>query len=169
MTLQIRPAVARDLPAVGQLHHRSRTAAYAGLLSAADLDAVPAAAMAQWWSERWSYERDTHRLRVGIDDGTLVGFSYVGPSETPGAVELYAIHVEPGLIGRGIGSALMAAARIDLTAVAGPEKSAVLWVLTGNVRARRFYEADGWRPDGLTRHAPIGATMVPQLSYVTAL
>ena len=25
---------------------------------------------------------------------------------------------------------------------------AVLWVVAGNGRARRFYEREGWRPDG---------------------
>lgn len=169
MSVRIRAALDADLAAVGALHRRSRMAAYSGLLSTAGLTSGSDAAMAEWWTERRRWERDTHRMAVAEAAGTVIGFSYLGVSETPGAVELYAIHVEPGLIGRGIGSALMAAARIDLTAVAGPEKSAVLWVLTGNVRARRFYEADGWCPDGLTRHVPIGATMVPQLSYVTAL
>ena len=28
---------------------------------------------------------------------------------------------------------------------------AALWVLTTNMRARRFYEAHGWRTDGVTK------------------
>lgn len=165
MTLRIRPAVAADLTAVGLLHHRSRAAAYAGLVSPADLDAVPAEATAAWWRERWHYERDTHRLAVAEDADAVVGFTYTGPSDTARAVELYGIHVDPARVGTGVGRALMTGAHADLAALAAPGDRAVLWVLTGNRRARRFYERDGWRADGGTRHAPIGAAVVPQLRY----
>ena len=33
----------------------------------------------------------------------------------------------------------------------GDMTEAVLWVLTGNDRATRFYQADGWQLDGQTR------------------
>ncbi|HEX8630535.1 MAG TPA: GNAT family N-acetyltransferase [Catenuloplanes sp.] len=165
MTLSIRPAGPADLPDVGHLHHRSRAAAYADLIPADDLNAVPAGAMAQWWGERWTYERDTHRLNVAADGDGIVGFSYAGPSETPEAVELYAIHVDPARVGSGVGLALMAAAHRDLAALAAPGMRAVLWVLTGNTRARRFYDRDGWRADGETRRSAIGTTLTPQLRY----
>jgi hypothetical protein len=32
---------------------------------------------------------------------------------------------------------------------------AVLWVLTGNDRAERFYRADGWLPDGRRREEDV--------------
>jgi ribosomal protein S18 acetylase RimI-like enzyme len=169
VTICVRPATAADLAAVGELHHRSRGAAYAGLVSAEALAAVPAPAMAQWWTERWSYERDTHRLAVAVDGGQIAGFAYTGPSETPGAVELYALHVDPARVGSGIGRTLIAAARADLTALAGAGARAVLWVLTGNLRARRFYERDGWEADGSTRRSPIGAELVPHVRYARTL
>lgn len=165
VSFAIRPVIDAELPEVGRLHHRSRTAAYAALLSADDLDAVPAEAMAQWWVERWSYERDTHRLAVAGPAGQIVGFSYTGPSETPGAVELYAIHVDPAHVGTGVGRALMAGAHADLAALGGGTARSVLWVLAGNGRARRFYERDGWTPDGAVRVEPVGAALVEQLRY----
>jgi GNAT superfamily N-acetyltransferase len=170
VTLLIRTVDDVDLAAVGALHHRSRTDAYVGLVSAAGLAVGSPDAMGEWWAERWTWERDTHRLSVAVDDGTVVGFSYVGPSETPDAVELYAIHVDPARIGTGVGRALMESALVDAAAIAEPDHTrVVLWVLTGNERARRFYERGGWEPDGATRDSPIGPDVVPQLRYTRSL
>jgi GNAT superfamily N-acetyltransferase len=170
VTVLIRTAEESDLVAIGALHHRSRTDAYAGLVSAAGLAAGSAAAMGEWWTERWRWERDTHRLSVAVDRDRIVGFSYAGPSETPHVVELYAIHVDPESVGTGVGRALMAGALADLAALAGDHiDRAVLWVLTGNARARRFYERGGWTADTATRESPIGPHTVPQLRYSRSL
>ena len=156
-----------DLPAVGAVHQRSRVAAYAGILSAETLEARSAEAFGEWWSERWKWEKDTHRLTVAEQDGTIVGFTYVGPSETPGAAELYAIHVDAGSIGTGVGRELMVNAMAQLTA--SGERSAVLWVLEANDRARHFYERGGWRADGETRDEPVNGEPVHQLRYRISL
>jgi GNAT superfamily N-acetyltransferase len=166
VTLLIRTVEDSDLAVVGALHHRSRTDAYADLASPAALAAGSPAAMGEWWTERWRWERDTHRMSVACDGGRLMGFSYVGPSETPGVVELGAIHVEPDSVGTGVGRALMIAALADLAAIAEPGiDRAVLWVLTANARARRFYERGGWTMNAQTREAPIGPELVPQVRY----
>jgi len=152
-----------DLLLVGALHFRSRGAAYAHLLSPEALASPGAAALAEWWNERWKWEQDTHRLTVAEDFERIVGFSYVGPSETAGAAELYAIHVDPAVVGTGVGRLLMANALGQLAEVGG--ERAVLWVLAANERARRFYDRGGWSPDGETRVEPIGGEPVRQLRY----
>jgi RimJ/RimL family protein N-acetyltransferase len=43
--------------------------------------------------------------------------------------------------------------------------NAVLWVLPGNARARRFYEAAGWTLDGFERTAEVMGIVVPELRY----
>lgn len=48
--------------------------------------------------------------------------------------------------GTGIGRRLMTAALTSL--VEAGFTRATLWVLDTNERARRFYEAGSWRPDG---------------------
>ena len=173
MTVLLRTADDVDLAMVGALHHASRNAAYAGLVPAAGLAAGSAAAMAEWWTERVRWERDTHRLTVAEVSGRpgLAGFSYVGPSETDGAVELYAIHVLPELVGTGVGRALMDGALTDLAAVASVADvdRAVLWVLAGNAHARRFYERGGWTPDGGIRDSPIGPELVAHVRYARPL
>lgn len=167
MAITIRPARDSDLPAVGTLHQRSRTAAYSGFVPAADLAAVPAASMVDYWVERWRYERDTHRLTVATDGDEVIGFTYLGPDGEPDTGILHAIHVDPDAQGRGVGRALMADA---LTALAHRGwKRAVLWVLADNAHARRFYERRGWSPDGERRNEYIGSALVNQVRYARPL
>jgi ribosomal protein S18 acetylase RimI-like enzyme len=158
-----------DLEAVGRVHWSSRADAYAHILKPSTLaSGGTAAALGEWWSERWKWEQETHRLTVAESDtGEIIGFTYVGPSETEGAVELYAIHVTPELVGTGIGRDLMINALEQLREIGG--ERAVLWVLEENERARRFYERGGWQPDGETRVEPINGEPVPQLRYAHEL
>jgi GNAT superfamily N-acetyltransferase len=163
MTTRLRAAEDADLPAVGALHQRSRVAAYAHLLPAETIGARTEEAFGEWWSERWKWEKETHRLTVAEVSGEIVGFTYVGPSETEGAAELYAIHVEPAHVGTGLGRQLMEHALQQLAEFGEPR--AVLWVLEDNERARRFYERGGWQPDGTTRVEPINDVPLAQLRY----
>ena len=75
---------------------------------------------------------------------------------------MYAIHVEPSFVGTGVGRALM----VDAMPHLGDR--AVLWVVDGNSRARRFYSKGGWFPDGVTREAPMGGVTTHHLRYSLA-
>jgi GNAT superfamily N-acetyltransferase len=167
MSVLLRTGEDDDLWAVGAVHQRSRVAAYAHIIAAETLAARSADGFGEWWSERWKWEKETHRLTIAEEAGEIVGFTYVGPSETPGATELYAIHVEPGHVGTGVGRDLMVHALGQLAGLG--EKRAVLWVLEANDQARRFYERGGWRPDGATRVEPVNGEPVPQLRYAHPL
>jgi len=161
VTVSLRPGTLDDMPALGALFYRSRLAAYREIIALGDLEAVPAEALTAWWTERWTYEQDTHRFTVAERDGRLVGFTYLGPDEDDhDAVQLYAIHLEPDEQGRGTGRTLMIDALAHMTG-----KPAVLWVLTDNARTRRFYERGGWAPDGRTRTGTIGTAEVGMLRY----
>ena len=59
--------------------------------------------------------------------------------------EVLALNVDPSVWGRGVGSALMQAALVELRRQG--YSSALLWAVAGNARARRFYEHQGWRCD----------------------
>jgi GNAT superfamily N-acetyltransferase len=81
----------------------------------------------------------SHRLagRAGI-----VGFGHVGSARADGAAgELYGFYVHPEVWGTGIGDALIERCH---QALALRFDDALLWVLTDNPRARRFYERNGW-------------------------
>jgi GNAT superfamily N-acetyltransferase len=95
-------------------------------------------------------DRDRDPLLVAEDNGHVVGFALVGPAQDPeGAGQLSAINVDPDQWGTGAGRALLAAAQAELVRLGYTE--AVLWVLPGNARARRFYEVAGWAHDGAQR------------------
>jgi GNAT superfamily N-acetyltransferase len=163
MTVTLRLATGADQPAVGRLHHRSRAAAYAGLVDAASFDARGAEMLAAYWAERWRWEQDTHRMTVAVDGDELIGFSHIGPSETEGAAELYAIHLDPSRVGTGAGRLLMLDALANLPAFGEPR--AVLWVLEGNEVARRFYEKGGWSRDDVTRADELNGQPVTHVRY----
>jgi ribosomal protein S18 acetylase RimI-like enzyme len=92
-------------------------------------------------------------VRVAESGGRVVGFLMIGPCyyadpDPTVTSELYQIHVDPDHFRRGIGSSLHAAAvtiwkTADITA-------ARLWAWDFNNRARAFYRARGWIPDGHT-------------------
>ena len=159
MTVLLRPGRTSDLPHVGDLHFRSRADAYRDFLAPSSLEFGAGGALAEWWTERWKWEQPTHRLTVATLDDELVGFTYLGPSEEPGAVELSAIHVDPAHLGTGVGKLLMQDAVPHLA------PRGLLWVLAQNTRARHFYERGGWHPDGTTRTAPLGTEQTEQLRY----
>jgi len=93
----------------------------------------------------------TEVLLASRGDETVLGFCAHGPAPSSGEYltslwEIYGLHVQPALRGMGIGSRLFseALARGRATGAAG----LVLWVLSTNVPARRFYESRGMQPDG---------------------
>ncbi|MBF9128868.1 GNAT family N-acetyltransferase [Plantactinospora sp. S1510] len=174
MTLTLRPAVAGDLMAIGDLHHRSRSAAYREFVPADALASVTGEMMGRYWTERWTYERDSHLMTVAERNGRLVGFTYLGPhdpeepdSAGPDVGELYAIHLDPAEQGRGVGRALMVDALAKLHARGW--RRAVLWVLADNTHARSFYVRGGWVPDGVEREGDIGPVLTRQLRHVRNL
>lgn len=70
-----------------------------------------------------------------------------GPDpDDPALGHLSRLYVDPAMWGAGIGTALHEAAMADLTSGSFP--AATLWVLEGNLRARRWYERLGWTQTG---------------------
>ncbi|MDF1703060.1 MAG: GNAT family N-acetyltransferase [Planctomycetota bacterium] len=70
--------------------------------------------------------------------------------------ELYAIYVDPDLVGHGYGRALMQHC-VRQARTAG-HREMVMWVLTGNERARHFYAAAGFVPDARRPATPFRDT-----------
>ena len=101
------------------------------------------------------------------EHGTLVGFCSGGPPRDrdlpEGSAEVYAIYVEPVLVGTGLGRILMAHAEEDLASRG--YLLAVLWVLDGNARARRFYERAGWRTDGASKTEEVEGALATEVRY----
>ncbi len=105
---------------------------------------------------------------VVVEEGAIRGFATTGPArDGADAGELMALYVEPEFWSRGLGRALLGAAR-DRLVQQGYER-AVLWVLEGNTRADRFYRADGWSPDGTRRAEAIWGVEAGDVRYHRSL
>ena len=81
--------------------------------------------------------------------------------------EVYALYVDPADVGTGAGRALFAHAVDGLLAQGCC--TVTLWVLVGNERACRFYEAAGGVLDGATQVAHYDGTPLDELRYRFAL
>lgn len=124
----VRPATSADAEEMARVHLTSANTAYGREDS---LERRLAAS-------RRVFEEDGVRPYVVEADGVIVGELIVGDSE------VYAIYVHPDWWGRGAGQALIEQAH-DLLAATCDE--AELTCLADNVRARRFYERNGWLLD----------------------
>jgi len=144
----IRPARADDAEALAALQVRAWRSAYGSYVDAAQIDAA-AAGRADRWRTNVGNGDGRGRTHVSVGgDGAPTGFVSVGPSRDddarPGDGELYALYVEPALLGGGLGSALL---RFGEAELARDFAAATLWVFVRNERARRFYERHGWALD----------------------
>jgi len=162
---RIRPALVADARSIAEIRVGSWRATYPGM--------VPAAIL-----ERMDVDRDEIRiagklanpqLRAFVAEdatGRVAGFVMGGPArddDAAGLGEVQAIYLDPGARGRGFGQALMDAA-IEALVAAG-FSTVVLWVLTANAPARRFYERAGFRLDGAARNLDFDGTPVEEIRY----
>lgn len=77
--------------------------------------------------------------------------------------ELYALYVQPSLIGPGIGRTLLEA--VHPHAHADGFSLMLLWVLTDNTRARHFYERAGYIADGAVQADNYDGVSVSEVRY----
>lgn len=85
----------------------------------------------------------------------------------PDTGEIGAIYLRREATGQGIGRALFAHAVQDLRRRG--YRRATLWVLDTNTRARRFYEAAGWVPDGATKIEERPGALLREVRYHVSL
>ncbi len=148
----VRPATIRDARAIAHIRVSTWRAAYEGLIDDAVLAAMDAEREAAIRTDRWTRDHaggESVDLIAVAADGAAVGWASYGGSRDerwPDAGELSALYALPDQWGRGVGHALMRAVE-DALREAG-YREAFLWVLEGNDRAARFYEAHGWAEDG---------------------
>jgi GNAT superfamily N-acetyltransferase len=168
----LRPAQPEDALAVARVHVRSWQAAYRNILPDDYLDQLRPEDRAA------KYDLATRdplepRTIVAVEEGmtpAIRGFATTMPvtdSEMPGYGELCALYVDPQRWGKGLGVALVSAARAQMWEHGF--RNAILWVLTGNVRAERFYQNDGWAADGVRRKATVWGIEVDEIRYARQL
>ncbi|MGH2635057.1 MAG: GNAT family N-acetyltransferase [Actinomycetota bacterium] len=166
MPLRIREGVPNDAEAIAGIHVRAWQAAYRGQLTDDYLDGLNV-------DERVASHRQAlrepgdRRTWLARDGDRVVGFAVTGPSQDadadPKTGELYAIYLEPDRVGTGLGRELFAHAVDDLRDRGF--RTATLWVLQTNDRARRFYEVAGWKTDGQESSERVDCEMRPTVRY----
>jgi ribosomal protein S18 acetylase RimI-like enzyme len=167
----VRDARLDDAEAIGTIHVRCWQHAYAGIVPQALLDSLDEMQRIRQWQERLAapVEAGTSTL-VSIDDAGLVtGFARCDrtPGDDPACGTLAAIYLDPAAIGTGVGRVLLAETTERMRAAGFTH--AQLDVLPGNERARRVYEAAGWRAEGDVWTVPWGEWELPHLRYVREL
>jgi ribosomal protein S18 acetylase RimI-like enzyme len=167
--VQLRPADPNDAMAVARIHVRSWQAAYRKLMPDEYLDQLRPEDRAKKYDFGSPDPLKPYTI-VLTESGVIRGFATTAPtrdSSMPGYGELYALYVDPDCWGRGIGVALVTAARARLFDLGF--RNAILWVLAGNVRAERFYRRDQWTPDGAQRTEEIWGITVNDVRYRRSL
>jgi GNAT superfamily N-acetyltransferase len=168
LRISIRPAGSADAAGIAEVHVSAWQAAYRGeipddYLASMDVDVSEA----KWRRALASPAATPFAFLVAEADARIAGFASAAPSRDADAArgvgELWALYVRPPEWGRGIGTLLLRGAeKWLLTSGFG---SATLWVLSGNPRARRFYEARGWAPDGGAKQEERGGRIVDEVRY----
>jgi GNAT superfamily N-acetyltransferase len=147
--LRARDAQPADALEVAAVHVRSWQVAYRGLIADALLDKLRPEDRAARYTFNSPPAWPQTLLAVDEDDA-IRGFATIEPSpDLAGVGELRALYVDPPHWGAGAGRLLIAAACARLCE--GGFERIVLWLLSGNEQAARFYRTCGWAPDGARR------------------
>jgi GNAT superfamily N-acetyltransferase len=165
----IRAADPRDALAVARVHVHAWQVAYRGLLPDEYLDGLKAEDRAAHYDFTHADPCVPYTLIAEID-GNILGFASTMPARDEDRLEhgeLCALYVSPQQWGRGIGVALIEAARGYLAAQGF--RAASLWVLRNNARAERFYGRDGWLADGATKADRVWGVDVEEIRYCRIL
>jgi GNAT superfamily N-acetyltransferase len=170
--VDVRSAEAGDEVAIAEVHVRTWQAAYRGLIPDVYLDGLSVSKRRDSWREIINeFDTPATGAFVALHGSDVVGFVHFCPSRDDHADrdvgEITAIYVHPEHWGEGIGRVLIGRA-LDSLGEAG-FSSATLWVLDGNERACRFYEASGWTTDGATKADDRGDFSLFEVRYVTTL
>jgi GNAT superfamily N-acetyltransferase len=167
----IRPARPEDARAIAEVHVASWRHAYRGLLPDDYLDRLSVDERERTRREHLEDRSSGWGTLVVDDAGRVVGFSTYGPSRDEDATsatgEVPAIYLDPDVIGTGVGRELLAETIFALRAAGFTHAS--LWVLEGNVRARRFYEKAGWVWDGSVSTHSFECANQPAVRYAIDL
>jgi GNAT superfamily N-acetyltransferase len=164
----IRRAGLADARAIAEVAVAGWRAAYRGVLPDDFLDAMRVDAREVAWHERLARDVDGGLPAwVAERAGRVAGFVSSGPPRDMDvplpAAEIYAIYVLAEAWRQGLGRALLETAVSHWRT--GGARTLVLWVFEANARARAFYEAMGWQPDGGRQALELGSASAIEIRY----
>jgi GNAT superfamily N-acetyltransferase len=164
----VRPARPDDAGTIAEIQLISLFEAFAGHVPVGAFDRRDLPVRREWWVGEIAARTPRSGVLVAEADGEVGGFVRIGPTRDgdgdPEATgEVMAIFVARDRLGRGVGRALLGAAETALREAGFAQ--ATLWIAVGNERARRFYEAAGWRLDGAEKLEPVANFQAPCVRY----
>jgi ribosomal protein S18 acetylase RimI-like enzyme len=170
-TVSIRTAQLPDAEAMAHVRVAAWRAAYRGLMPDSYLDRADLEdAEAEHLRDRLQSIGDRTHVSVAELGGRIVGYCTYGDAgdddAEPARGAIYALYIHPDVWRHGIGRQLLVYASHYLKAQGFGE--ATLFVVEGNMRARRFYEQAGWKTDGHRRIYEWPGFSLPVLRYRTA-
>lgn len=163
--MYIREATAEDALLISRIIASSWQGAYQELIDPVYLSRLP--------DEYW-----LPSMRTWLDSGRMYGFIAEENGQPAGCIvygrgrdedyadwgEIVSLYVLPGMMGRGVGSALLTNA-LDVLHADGFDR-VYLWAIEGNARAERFYLHHGFRLTDKRVDYKIGSSSVTDIRFV---
>lgn len=149
--MPFREASVRDAGALARIHVAAWQVAYRGVMPAEFLSGLDEARSKARWVK--AFAENPPLVLVVEHESNVVGACRFGASRDEDASratgEVMALNVDPATWRRGFGTELLNAVLKQLRGLGF--STVTLWVLQANTRARAFYEAAGFSPDGVER------------------
>ena len=142
--LDIRRARPEDAAQIAKTHDTSWRQAYCGILPHRALERMVRRRGVEWWEKAIS--RSTTILVAEINE-EIAGYATLGANRVDVLAprgEVYEIYLRPEFQGVGLGTGLFLDARQELAR--RRLKGTIVWVLSENEPAIRFYENAGGKP-----------------------
>lgn len=154
-----REAIQSDCDWIGKVYCDSWKAAYQNLLPKAYLDSLTA--------ENCMPDKVSDNDIVLAEQERVLGICHISEARHRDKKEwgeVVAIYLLPEIWGSGAGSELFQTALRKLKQ--NGFKRVCLWVLKDNIRARTFYEKNGFRVSGSEREMEVAKCRVSEVEYI---
>jgi GNAT superfamily N-acetyltransferase len=166
MNFRIREMQISDAPQVADISMRAWQSAYKGIMPDSILDNIDVKKREENWANGFTTLPDLIRTVAVDDTNRVLGYttgSKCRDIQAPENGELWAIYVDPQLVGNGIGKVLINDFKIRMKH-AGFSKMYV-WVLEENLSARKFYEKHDGKLFKQTKEFKVEDISLTEVSY----
>lgn len=159
--IRVRRARISDTPTLATVHSRAWLGAYRGIIPFRQLKSLIERRTEAWWR---GAIRSRDVVLVLEFSGEVVGYATCGPSRTNRRFEgeIYELYVDPDHQGIGFGEYLFEGCRGILDQ--NCNRGLIVWVLSENESATRFYYARGGRPIAEV-HERIGGVSIAKRAF----
>lgn len=167
--MNIRLVSHTDIPTIAKIHIESWQQAYRGIVPDEFLDSMDLRSRTEIWERRFETVKESlfvAEVESVVRAWALCGKSRVASDDTHMS-ELYAIYADPHFWGQGLGKGLVETVHAKL--VEHSYTRVMLWVLTDNHRARRFYESCGYMNTEIKQIIEISGVQIEELRYERSL